>query len=402
MSTSIMVSVVIPCHNHGIYLNESIASILAQSFTSFEIILVDDGSTEPNTLQKLDEPNLSGVRVYRIPSRQGPAAARNLGIRQATGRYILPLDADDRIGPTYLEKAVAVLESRPEIGIVYCQAEFFGAQSGAWALPPFRLPESIWEPAIFSAAMFRRSDWELAGGYSEEMRSGYEDHDFWLSLIERGRSVYQIPETLFFYRRTPHSLAQSITLDQQLAAYSLLFRRHRELFLQHLDGLFRAFLCREALAQPFHTRPLLQVFWCDPTGHNETSSARVEYGAGDWVAVKLPVQHHAAASVPLRIDPGMQAGCYDLAELQWTDASDSVLSVVPLDNTLARIEGTALALPGLPFVRLLSFGLDPQVILPGLQPPFDSATLQLRLRFLPHLESAADSLALLAARLRAP
>ncbi len=393
-------SVVIPCYNQGSYLAEAVASVDAQTFRDWEIVIVDDGSTDAETRRVLDQFSHPRARILRSENR-GLAGARNLGISHATGRYILPLDCDDRIAPSYLSQAVNLLEANPALGIVYCRAEFFGSQSGPWLLPPFRLPEFIFEPAIFCSAVFRRSDWEIAGGYSTDMKSGYEDHDLWLALVKRGRLVHQIPETLFFYRRTPRSMAQSLTLDQQVASFAAMFRHHRDFFIAHFETLIRGFLARESLAQLHHTRPVLQVFWPDPAGHSEVSSSRTEYAAGEWISIRIPVQTFGDSPVPLRIDPGMQPGCYDLAELQWLGLAGCVGSRVSLDDTKVEVTGTALPLPAAGFVRLLSFGSDPQVLMSGVPVPAEATILELRLRFRPHLADASDSLNLLAQRLRA-
>jgi len=101
-----LVSIIIPCYNQGRYLAESIGSVLASDFTELEIIVVDDGSTEPETRRILDMLEYPKTRLIRR-ANGGLAAARNSGIAEAQGRYILPLDADDRIGPEYLGQAVA-------------------------------------------------------------------------------------------------------------------------------------------------------------------------------------------------------------------------------------------------------------------------------------------------------
>src|SRR5690242_9401975 len=97
------VTVVIPCYNMGAFIEETVASVLAQTFRSFEIVIVDDGSRDPETVVKLDQLAARGLTVLRTHN-VGVAAARNRGIEVAQGSYILPLDADDLIGPLYLEK----------------------------------------------------------------------------------------------------------------------------------------------------------------------------------------------------------------------------------------------------------------------------------------------------------
>jgi len=124
MSHAPQVSVIIPCYNHGRYLDDAIASVLVQTYQNLEILVIDDGSTEPETIEVLQNYQQPKTRIIRTEN-QGVAAARNLGIAQAQGTYILPLDADDKIADSYLEKAVTLLESNQQLGIVYCEAEYF-------------------------------------------------------------------------------------------------------------------------------------------------------------------------------------------------------------------------------------------------------------------------------------
>ena len=229
-----LVSVVIPCFNQGQYLRQAIDSVLAQTLQDCEILVVNDGSTDPLTSAVFAELQESGIHVIHTDN-QGLAAARNNGIRRATGKYILPLDADDRIGPQYLEKAAAVLENNPEIGVVYCRARLFGAVETEWALPGYSLTEMLQDNVIFCTAMFRRSDWELVGGYDPGMVYGWEDYDFWLSLIERGRGVHQIPETLFYYRVASDSMVRSKEKWQKVAMFKRIFARHQDLFARNIE-----------------------------------------------------------------------------------------------------------------------------------------------------------------------
>lgn len=108
-----LVSVVIPCYNQARYLDECISSVLEQSFGSFEIIVVDDGSNNPEDISLLDHADYPRTTLLR-QANQGPSAARNAGIRKARGKYILPLDADDKIAPRFLELCVGVMERNPE------------------------------------------------------------------------------------------------------------------------------------------------------------------------------------------------------------------------------------------------------------------------------------------------
>ncbi|MDD5285619.1 MAG: glycosyltransferase family A protein [Desulfuromonadaceae bacterium] len=240
------VSVIIPCYNQGAYLEEAVDSVLRQSFQDFEIIVVNDGSTEEHTTRIIEKFKRPHTRIITSVN-QGVAMARNTGIGQANGEYILPLDADDRIGATYLEKAVGVLDIDPEVGIVYCLADCFGARQGHWEVPLFSLSGMRFTNLIFCSALYRKPDWKETGGYNPNMVNGWEDWDFWLSLLEMGRKVYRIPETLFYYRVTAGSRERSMDRQTQVEMHLQLMRNHPRLFPVQSPALLRLYyLLRES------------------------------------------------------------------------------------------------------------------------------------------------------------
>jgi glycosyltransferase involved in cell wall biosynthesis len=228
------VSVVMPCYNQGKYLDEAVQSVLRQTYQDFEIFVVDDGSTDPETIRILDNYGRPKTKLIRT-SNQGLSAARNTGIKACSGKYILPLDADDKISSTYLEKAVRVLEENENVGIVYCKAELFGEVSGAWELPAYRFPDILLGNQIFCSAFFRRADWVTVNGYNPVY--AWEDFDFWLSLIELGREVFCIPEALFFYRKHSDSMIAKMSREQQVCNFAQLFRNHPKLYMDNIAAL---------------------------------------------------------------------------------------------------------------------------------------------------------------------
>lgn len=194
------VSIIIPCYNQAEYLPETLDSVLAQTYADWECVIVDDGSTDQSceVAQRYvaNDPRFQ----YLYQANQGPSAARNNGIKHTNGEFVLPLDADDLIADTYLEKAVAVFASHPEMKLVYCKAKLFGARNQTWDIPNYSYDRLLWENMVFSSSVYRRTDYKKTMGYNADMREGLEDWDFWLSLLEQGDHVYRIDEELFFYR----------------------------------------------------------------------------------------------------------------------------------------------------------------------------------------------------------
>lgn len=227
------ISVIIPCYNHGEYIDEAVESVLDQTYRDVEIIIVNDGSTDELTNRLLSGYSKPRTTVLVIP-HQGLTAARNAGIIRSHGEYILPLDADDKIGRRYAEEAVKILDDDKNVGIVYCEAEMFGEKTGRWNLREYSLQQELIENQIFCSAFFRKEEWEKIGGYNSNMVYGYEDWDLWLSLIEMGRSVCKLPEVHFFYRIRKDSMIQKI--DDEKRKFLL-----RQIYLNHLPLYSREF-----------------------------------------------------------------------------------------------------------------------------------------------------------------
>ncbi|WP_027368384.1 glycosyltransferase family A protein [Desulfocurvibacter africanus] len=234
------VSIVTPCHNDGVYLREAVESALAQTHQDKELIIVDDHSTDTKTLLTLEDLRTQGITVLSTPNgKYGPAAARNIGIIHATGDYILPLDADDIIDPSYLAKAVSVLDMHPEVAVCYCRADMFGLKSGSWNLPPFSFEELLLDNMIFATALFRKQEWVSVGGYDESLALGLEDHAFWLALLSNGAQAHRINEVLFHYRVKGASRTARMEIDQTRDQAALaVFRSHRRLYEKHTEALF--------------------------------------------------------------------------------------------------------------------------------------------------------------------
>lgn len=236
-----LISVVVPCYNHGQYVDEAVDSVLNQTYQNFEIIIVNDGSTDEETNKILANYNKPKTRVLTT-SNQGLPSARNNGIKEANGEFILPLDADDKIHPEYLERTLKIIQENENIGIVYGKTEFFGDKTGVWDLPEFTLKEMLLRNLIVCTSLLRRSDWEKVGGFNKNMIYGFEDHDFWLSILELGREVRFIPEVMFYYRKVEsakgraHSVAD-ITGSQEKILYSFrtLAKNHPKIYSENLE-----------------------------------------------------------------------------------------------------------------------------------------------------------------------
>ncbi len=214
-----LVTVVIPCHNYGRYIDDALESVIGQTFSNLEIVIVDDGSDDKATINKLAEiekKRQTRLKIIRQDNR-GVSSARNKGIRTARGKYICCLDADDKLAPTYIEKCVAAMESE-NLDVCYSYAQLFGDENWVWKTGDFDIEVLKNSNCVPTAAVFKRSIWKKIGGFNPEIEigaekraagklaggapgRGYEDWNFWISIAEHGGRGKLIPEPLFYYRR---------------------------------------------------------------------------------------------------------------------------------------------------------------------------------------------------------
>lgn len=241
MNSLPLFSVVIPCYNQGAYLRETIQSVVTSIYPHIEVIIVDDGSKDnsrevANDLaKKFTDRNIQ----YIHQNNSGPSKARNHGIRLAKGRYILPLDADDLIANNYISEAVTILESRPEVQLVYCEAEKFEGKTGHWKLRPFSLDLLARDNMIFVSGIFRKVDWEKCGGFDENMVWGREDWEFWISLLKNGGEVVKLPFVGFYYRVKANSRRKSMTSERKKKIIAYINHKHKGFIHARLNGPLR-------------------------------------------------------------------------------------------------------------------------------------------------------------------
>ena len=236
------VSIIIPCYNQAKYLPETLDSVLAQSFKDWECLIIDDGSID-NTEEIARIYCKKDDRFkYIKQENQGPSVARNNGIRNSAGEFILPLDSDDLISKDYLSEAMRVFAENPKIKLVYCEAEFFGEKKGEWDLPEYSYERLLFENMIFCSAFYRRSDYDNTDGYNENMKYGFEDWDFWLSFLRRDDAVYRISNTFFHYRIKKDSRDVEANKEKNIEkAHKQIYENHKNLYENIINPIFREY-----------------------------------------------------------------------------------------------------------------------------------------------------------------
>jgi GT2 family glycosyltransferase len=247
------VAVVVTCYNLGKYLDEAVDSVLAQTVQDFEIVVVNDGSTDPDTVGLLTGYQRPRTRVIHIDNR-GLSGARNEGIRQTTGKYVCCLDADDRLASNYIEKSMAVLDDNADVAFVSHWLETFGDETYVWKPSSAAFPALLDMNTINGAALVRRDALLAVGLFDETMRRGCEDWDLWISMVERGLPGVILPEVLFHYRQRRDSMSRVMMQGStHVELYRYLIDKHRASFEAHaLDLLLRREHDRSTLLAEAH------------------------------------------------------------------------------------------------------------------------------------------------------
>ena len=238
-----LVSVITSCFNQAQYLPAALDSVLCQTYQNWECIIVNDGSRDDSEAVALSYCKKDKRFHYFYKENSGVCDTRNYAVAHSKGMYILPLDADDRIEKSYLEKSVAVLESDDDVDVVYGRAMFFGAYNGEIILKPFDYSTLLLENVFYSTVMFRRSRFESIGGYNVNMRNGWEDWELMISMLNESSKVVKLPEICFYYRILPNSRERSISKQQKEELFLQIYENHKNVYDRYFPNPIRfAFL----------------------------------------------------------------------------------------------------------------------------------------------------------------
>eukprot|EP00899_Mesostigma_viride_P008942 jgi/Mesvir1/18049/Mv09366-RA.1 len=196
-------SIVIAAYNQGPYLRATVDSILAQSFTRWEVIVVDDGSNDETWLIALSLLEEHADKSFRAISKVngGLADARNVGMRYARGNWLILLDSDDLLGPEYLARIAQFVEEDPLLDIAPGCMRNFDAVSSDWCFPEgFSVTGLSYWNKFHASVPMSRSLMARTGGYDPGLPWGLEDWNFWLAMSAHRPRVRFVPEITFHYR----------------------------------------------------------------------------------------------------------------------------------------------------------------------------------------------------------
>jgi len=237
------VSIILPTYNRADVLTTSVQSVLRQSYSDFELLIVDDGSTD-NTGIVVDSMNDTRVRYLKIPENKGVAAARNEGIRQAKYDYIAFQDSDDHWKPDKLERQMAFLTQRPEASLLYCPYECKKADGATILVPDHNIPSEEKQGNIYQymllrntigtpSVLVRRQCLERSGFFNESLTC-LEDWELFLRISRDHEIAFQ-DEPMVLVNLSKDGVSHHISGYYEARCYML--ASHKEALLRY--GLFQ-------------------------------------------------------------------------------------------------------------------------------------------------------------------
>ncbi|SDN35101.1 Glycosyltransferase involved in cell wall bisynthesis [Paenibacillus sp. yr247] len=235
----ILLSVIIPYYNLGYFLIETIESIISSTYLNLEIILVNDGSNDPESISILEEVKVKYKLLQVVTIRnQGLANARNVGAQMAKGQYISFLDADDKIEPIYFERCIQILNKYQNVSFVYSWVKYFGLKEDVWITFNTELPYFLLSNMLSAFAVIRKEDFLQYGMNKIGMNKGMEDYESWISMYRNGCAGVSIPEPLVNYRIRNKSMSRQFNRKIVNELYFKLSQYHCDLYEKYGFELF--------------------------------------------------------------------------------------------------------------------------------------------------------------------
>ncbi|MFD0835490.1 glycosyltransferase family 2 protein [Mariniflexile aquimaris] len=238
-----LVSIIIPCYNQACFIEEALYSVLEQTYTNWECIIVDDGSTDDTKKIAQYWAEKDSRFIYFEKLNGGLSSARNVGISKSKGTFILLLDSDDKYDFSFISKAINILEKDPNCGAVSCWGQKFIKTKRLEIFKPTGgvIEDFLFQNSAIGTSMLRKLCWQEIGGYDEKMKKGYEDWEFYIRLTQKWK-VHVIPEVLFFYRQRDDSMRKIAIKNYDKVIKEYIFKKHKDLYVLHYDETIKHFL----------------------------------------------------------------------------------------------------------------------------------------------------------------
>jgi glycosyltransferase involved in cell wall biosynthesis len=226
-----LISIIVPCYNDNVYLLDNLRSLNAQTYRNFEIIIVNDGSNDAQTIEILESISLEfpSLQLHIISQEnKGLPAARNRGVKESKGDWIVTLDADDMLAPEFLRKTYNYALSK-ELDFVVTDINYFGLQNFI-SRPVINLYEELFHNALVACAMFKRSIL-MKEKYDENFRSGFEDWELWIRILKNSYKGGILHEPLFYCRTKSESMLTKTNYNRP-EIIKKIRDKHSELYTQ--------------------------------------------------------------------------------------------------------------------------------------------------------------------------
>ncbi|MBL0272561.1 MAG: glycosyltransferase family 2 protein [Chitinophagaceae bacterium] len=236
------VSIITPCYNHGKYLEELIRSVEnTVKLVRYELIIINDGSTDEFTIVKLKELEQRGYKIIH-QDNMGLSAARNNAILQSSGKYIVPLDADNMLSDGFVDQSVEILEKNLDFDVVYTDCYYFGdVDTSHIQVGEYDLLRLINMNYIDACSMYRKETWTKSGGYDTKMVLGYEDWDLWLNFSFSGSKFYYLQIPGFYYRVLGDSMLRSVTRPNEDKNIEYIYSKYKDNIIHYYRLLYKSY-----------------------------------------------------------------------------------------------------------------------------------------------------------------
>ena len=222
-----LISVIVPCYNQSIYIDECLQSVFDQTYKNWECIIVNDGSPDNTEEVALRWVEKDARFIYLKKENGGLSSARNAGIEKAKGEWILPLDCDDKIDSQYLE--LAAIEIKNGYDLIYFSLQLFGEENYVINITEFDKQKLLYINQLYCSCIFPKEKWKIIAGYDEFLREGLEDWEFWINMMyNTPTKIKKVDYIGFYYRRKENSMniEMNTNTDKQVNAYSYIVKKH--------------------------------------------------------------------------------------------------------------------------------------------------------------------------------
>lgn len=231
---------IITSYNQGDYIREAVESVCAQTVLPSRIIVLDDGSTDEKSILVLEKISRRHYPASVFVCRQenaGVSSARNHGMKLTTAPYVLIMDGDDKLESAYAKKVSDLLQENSAMVAASSYMQCFGAINSVVRPDGGDITSFLSHNCCPATHILKRSAWEQCSGYDEKMRSGFEDWDFFLSLLETSKaaSIGIVREPLLNYRTAPMS-SNVRSMDKRIELMRYLIRKHKRSYEKHVEA----------------------------------------------------------------------------------------------------------------------------------------------------------------------